>query len=259
MQLLIRDALETLLITEPIREAWVDHPFDYDIVDHDLAQAVGNQDAALCSVADLPWLNATHAIVPEFGVVSDEKSAVVAISKSRLDDLDRATVGTGLRFGRGALLGQALLNTFYGVEELQWIDGSSPSPDISILEGYDALREPASEHAVDLGQAWFILTGFAVASHVLVVPTAMEHEEVRVLLDVLVSALGIGIDRRKAITRAAANQHAVERPAMASMLRSQRYSMNAEDLESTLMLLRQGRSAPTVPYVSELAVRSVEE
>lgn len=245
MTLYIDDNLMTGMFAVPLREGWLETDVPYEVAPNLTSDRVGRGDVALISVAESASLIDTHFIDPSIAVVSGEPpiSTIAMRTPVRPDGIDESPIRMIDTTPTAELLIRALLRPFFGITADGFVfDSSNPAAADArcvVIDSLLGLTEPELGHQEDLVKAWFVLTGTPVVYAVAVVGVEADGGESE--LDLLRSALDLGIERRRDVRRILAGEdESIDRDKLASITNGLKYLLDVADIHSAGNLLARG-------------------
>lgn len=256
---LIDQTLATALLTEPIARGWADAGDQVDLVPNLTAEMVAERGAAaLVNSVDAAYLADRYAIVTDLAFVSHHHGAIAVWTPTRPDEIDHAIAGLNDVSRTAEAVARATITRFYGFQVTGW-DRTGVSGDITIHEGLSALQPPSRGHMGDLVRAWFILSGFPLPTHLLVVPRELATnapDEVDDLVTRLQAALATGIERRREIRRNLADDHGLDRELLSNFHADQTTKASKTVRKAWLDLIRRTSRAMKHPSLDDLMIIS---
>lgn len=231
-----------MFVTTPIREGWIDNAASVEVRPGLSAADVTENDVALIPAPAATLLTQTHVIDRSVAVVFDGVGLLAMRTPVRPDEIDSERVyliGVG---ASGEVLARALLKPFFGID-VSGFERVSQVPDdarIVVVEGPDALVEPASGFSEDLARSWFIMTGKAYVSHVAVIGVRALARGADDELATLRAAIDIGRERRRDVRRLVREASGVDTDRLADVTGRMRFALEPEDQEPLRMLIERG-------------------
>jgi predicted solute-binding protein len=253
VRLLIDETFATTTYTMPITSGWVSPPdgITIEIVNRLSTDSTSDEDIVLAPASEILYLQQTRDVAAGVAVVADANGAIAMRTPVRPDEVEATPVRLLDTSGVAELLARATLKPFYGIEPTSWVrDGDSPEAahaEVVIVEGAEALREPEAGFSEDLSQAWFILTGQPVVSHVLLVPSALPPADLTNVLTFLDAARTDGLARRRDWRPQLADREGVGRDRASAFWAAQRLKMEPADRPALLDLLGKGSLGTSNP------------
>lgn len=245
MTLYIDDNLLTGMIATPLREGWLETDVAYEVVPNLTADRVGRGDVALICIAEAASLVDTHYIDPAIAVVSGDppESTIAMRTPIRPDGIDESPIRMIDTTPTAELLIRALLRSFFGISANGFVyDAEAPETadaQCVVIDGLLGLTEPELGHQEDLVKAWYVLTGTPVVFAVAVVGVDADGGEEE--LELLRSALNLGIERRRDVRRIlAGDDESIDRDKLASITNNLTYQLDVADIHSAGNLLARG-------------------
>ena len=125
-------------------------------------------------------LQTSHTVLPFLAGGGNHGATIALIAEQPLGAIDDCLVDLGESSRLAEALARGTLRKFYGINPIAWLrderpEGETP-PIVEVREGGEALHlleEPGDRTVVELGKAWFILTGLPALTHLLLVPDAV--------------------------------------------------------------------------------------
>ena len=256
MRLLLHDTLATAPFIIPLGEGWVTPASDVVVeIRADLRGAdLDAYDVALFPVAEVAACQETHRVVPDVACVAGSVGPVVMRTPVRPDEVERSPVRLLATSGAGEVLARATLRPYYGIEPTAWVstadDPMASSAQVVVVEGVEALRPPEAGFAEDLSRAWFVLTGTAAVTHVLVAPLAADRAVLRPVLETFAALRQAGHDRRREWRRSLAAAQDLPLDRVHAFFAEQRLALDGDDRRALLMLLQRGGRGSAYPPVA---------
>lgn len=163
---------------------WITLPYAVETVAGlDAATARAHPEALVyLPLTEYAELQASHTVLPFLAGGGNHNAAIALISEQPLGEINECLVDLGESSRLAEALARGTLRKFYGINPLAWLrderpEGETP-PVVEVREGGEALHlleEPGDRTVVELGKAWFILTGLPAITHLLLVPDATLH------------------------------------------------------------------------------------
>lgn len=257
---LIDDCLTTALVSYPLTHGWLAVD-GFEPIRGLTAEAVAAAGVpALVGSVDAALLLDRYAVVTDIGFVSHHTGPIALWTAARPDEIEQTTVVLGGVSRTAEALARATIGHFYGIQVSGW-DREAVDGDAVVREGVPALQSVAAGHLGDLVRAWFILTGFPLATHVLVVPqstAAEDPEAVGALVRDLQATLAAGTERRRELRRNLAEEFDLDRARLSELHAEQTTVLSKTARKAWLDLLRRASHAMKLPPVSEPVVITVE-
>jgi hypothetical protein len=126
---------------------------------------------------------------------------------------------------------------------------------VVIVEGAEALREPEGGLSEDLTRAWYILHNQFVVSHLLLLPRDAAPARAEQVIDFLAAARTSGLASRREWRPALAEQEGIISARAGAFWSAQELTLAADDRDSLLTLLNEGRRGTTAPPPTNVAFR----
>jgi hypothetical protein len=253
VRLLIDETFATATYTVPITSGWVSPPegITVEIANRLTTDSASEEHILLAPASGILRLQQTHDVATGVAVITNGNGAIAMRTPVRPDEVEATPVRLLETSGIAELLARATLKPFYGIEPTGWArDGDSPEAaraEAVIVEGAEALREPEAGFSEDLSQAWFILTGQPVVSHVLLVPSALPPADLTNVLTFLDAARTDGLARRRDWRPQLADREGVGRGRASAFWAAQRLKMEPADRPALLDLLGKGSLGTSNP------------
>lgn len=243
MSILLDDSLVTSFVTAPFREGWLPDARDVEIRPGLRAEDVGLDDVALLSIAESTRLTKTHLIEPRVAVVLDGTGPIAIRTPVRPDSVEDTSVRLLDAGPTAELATRALLKAYFGIVGTSFVSADSDEgadAQVVVVDGAEGLREPEAGHQEDLARAWFVLTGNALVSHVMVVGVELEARGSGNGVEVVIEAIATGVARRRDVRQALADAHNLERDRLAEFTNRIRYELGPDDRRSAANLVSRG-------------------
>lgn len=248
MTLYIDDNLMTGMIAQPLKEGWIETEVPFEVVPNLTADAVGRGDVALISIAEASRLIDTHYIDPSIAVVSglspDVPLSTMAMrTPVRPDGIEQSPIRMIDTTPIAELLTRALVGSFFGISAEDFIsDADNPAAadaQVVIIDGRLGLTEPELGYQEDLLKAWYVLTGTQVVYAAAVVGVEADGGDAE--LELLRSALEVGVERRRDVRRLLAREdESINRDKLAAITNGLKYQLDPTDVNSASNLLARG-------------------
>jgi predicted solute-binding protein len=246
------------MLAHPVEQGWVDDPGQIELVQGLTAETVAERDCcALLGSIDAMRLVERFAVVTDIALVSWHTGAIALRTTARPDEVDNVPVALDGVSRTAEALARATINHFYGITIESWTREESEGAAL-LLEDAAALRTPVEgqEHLGDLVRAWFILTSFPLATHVLVAPKAMierEADAVRNLVERLEAIRTVAEDRRRELRRNLASQFELDRDRLVEFQSEQTGALSKTARKGWLDLSRRVARAMKLPSTDPLS------
>lgn len=243
--LLVDDNLTTALVAVPFAQGWVETDVAVSVREGLRAADVASEDVALLSVAEATLLAETHILVSEVAIVLHGIGPIAMRTPVRPDGVEDTVVRL-LDVGPSAeMVARAMLRPYFGITATSFATtDESPgaaSAQAVILDGAAGLTQPESGYHEDLAKHWFVFTGQALVSHVLVVGLHAQARGPEAEIAALRAAAATGQERRKDVRRIVAERWGIDdRDALAEMTNRQRFALTADDRNSLANLVARG-------------------
>ena len=178
-RLLLDDWPRIALLALAQELGWITLPFQVEVVPSLTAQTARAHPDALVYVplTEYAELQTSHTILPLFAAGGNHNAAVVLLADQPLGEINDCLVDLADSSRLAEALARGTLRKFYGITPIAWLRDERPegdaTPVVEVREGGEALHlleEPGDRVVVDLGRAWFILTGLPAITHLLLVP-----------------------------------------------------------------------------------------
>ncbi len=240
MRLLIHDTLATAFFVEPLRRGWVSAEIDVSIQERLNAECIGPQEFALAPAPECSLLVESHRILPDVAVVARATAGIAMRTSIRPDEISDAEVVLYDVSGTAGVLARALLWPFFGISTTGWNDERSAGAMVTIVEGALALQEPEIGHAIDLGRAWFVMTGMPVVTHTLLAPVGSTLGDRELIVALLNDCRQRAHEQRKALRQALEAALGIERERLMEFFAQQRYRLDDSDQPALVALIVKG-------------------
>lgn len=251
---LIHDTFATAPFTLPIQLEWIQPSRNPELKRSLAASDIGIDDFALAPAIEVARLLETHIVLPQVAVISTGSGPVSVQTPVRPDEVIDAEVRLLDCSSVAEFLARATLNEFYGISVRRWSAQPSASAEVVVLEGADALAEPEAGFGEDLVRAWFILTGRAAVTHLLLAPVGASESERNDISTSLQQAIAVAGERRRDLRAVLTAQSKLPRERVTAAILSQRYQLTREDVQSLIWLIRRGSAGTDVSPVEELPI-----
>jgi hypothetical protein len=245
LPLLIDDTLATAFATVPFSEGWLETAVEVQLETNLAAGAIRRGDIALVSAAEATLLGETHVIDSSVAVVLDGTGPVAMRTPVRPDEVDNVVVRLLDVGPTGEMLLRALLRPYFGITASGFArsddDPGASEAQVVVVDGALGLDAPESGFQDDLVRDWFVLTGEAVVSHVLMIGVEALARGAQTEVDLLRQAIATAQERRKDTRRVAAERWGVgDRDALATMTNRQRFELTQADRHSLATMVTRG-------------------
>ncbi len=243
--LLLDDTLTTAFVAVPLTQGWVETGVTVFATENLRAADVTSDDVALLSVAEATLLAETHILVSDVAVVLDGIGPIAMRTPVRPDGVEDTVVRL-LDVGPTAeMVTRAMLRPYFGITATSFaVADDSPgaaSAQVVILDGAAGLTQPESGYHEDLAKHWFVFTGQALVSHVIVVGLHAQARGADDEIAALAAAVAVGQERRKDVRRVVAERWDVDdRDALSEMTNRQRFALSSADRNSLANLVARG-------------------
>lgn len=253
-RVLVHQTFGTLPVLLSVELEWVQPGVRFEARPGLNASQVGLEDFALLPSVESARLVATHLILPEVAVTATNTGAIAMHTPVRPDEVETSPVRLFHVSSTAEFLARATLREFYGITPSAWQTEASATAGVVVLEGVDALAEPEAGFSEDLVRAWFILTGRAVVTHVLLAPLGATESERQAVVASFREVLSVSSERRRDLRAVITEQAGLTRERVTAALLSQRYSMTPGDLQSLIWLIRRGAPGTNITPVDSLPI-----
>lgn len=268
MVLLIDDTFGSAMLATPFAEGWVETGADVELREHLPASAVGPADVALVSAGEATLLAESHVLVSDVAIVMDGTGAIVMRTPVRADEVDDVVIRLSNTGATAELLTRALIRPYFGITAKAMV-ASDDAPeaaeaDVVILDDANGLLQPEAGFQDDLVRGWFVFTGQAVVSHVVVIGVEALARGAETELSALQQAVAAAAERKRDIRSAMAKRWSIEdRDRLAEVTNRQRFSLTADDRNSLANLVARGtwgsRFGKRLPAYRDVVERLAEE
>jgi predicted solute-binding protein len=200
---------------------WVTLPTPIETVSGLSAQTARNRPDALLfvPVAEYPELQQDYTILPALAGGGNYNAGIVLVANRPLEDIDACTVDLADSSRTAEALARGTLRKFYGINPVAWLRDQRPEdpdlPVVEVREGGEALHlldEPGGRVVVDLGRAWFILTGLPPVTHLLLAPDGFlrsDPADLNAMEEASVAAFATLRERREELRRELSTRYGV--------------------------------------------------
>jgi hypothetical protein len=245
LTLLIDDNLTTSLISVPLSEGWVDTSVKVEIREGLSASDVTSEDVALISAAEATLLADTHVLISEIAVVLDGVGPIAMRTPVRPDGVEETVVRLLDAGPTAEVLIRALLRPYFGISATTFArsddDPGAETAEVVILDGAAGLLQPEAGHQSDLVRDWFVLTGQAVVSHVVVIGLHALARGAGAELETLAAAVATGLERKRDVRGIVAARWDIEdREVLGEITNRQRFELTQADRNSLANLIARG-------------------
>ncbi len=245
MTLLIDDTLTTAIVATPFREEWVTTDVPIAVREGLTAPDVTVEDVALLPAAEATLLGETHVLLTEIAIVLDGTGPIVMRTPARPDDVDNVIVRLLDTGPTAEMLVRALLRPYFGITASGFVlagqDPGAADAQAVVLDGAAGLAQPEFGFQSDLVRDWFVLTGQAVVSHVLVAGVRAFARGLDPELAALREAVRLGQERKREVRGiVAARWEVTDRGALATMTNRQRFELTQADRNSLANMATRG-------------------
>ncbi|HET7037093.1 MAG TPA: MqnA/MqnD/SBP family protein [Thermomicrobiaceae bacterium] len=236
---LIDESIATALVTEPLKQSLIEAD-SLELVAGLRAEAVAERGAyALLGSVDAALLLASHSVVTDFALVSGHSGPYALWTPTRPDEIDNVPVALDGVSRTAEAIARATIHHFFGITVAGWERDTGEGQAV-VREGAGALRAAELGELNDLVRAWYVLTNFPFATHLLVVPKALteQPERVAALVRTLQQALDAGIEHRREIRRDLTNEFDLDRDKLVDFQNDQKHTLSKSARKAWLDLLR---------------------
>jgi len=245
MAILIDDGVLAAPIRVPLTEGWVASSIPVEVRHHLQATDVGPGDIALISTAEVTRAAETHVVAPDVAVVVEGIGDIVMRTPVRPDGVEETPIRLIDISSTGEMLIRALLRPFFGITASTFVtsdeDAEATKAEVAIVEGLDALHEPEAGFQSDLAQAWYILTGTNLVSHVVIIGLEAQARGIGdEAVAILAQAAEVGAERKRDVRSAIAGDADVDREKLAELTNNLRFSLTPTDRGSLTNLIARG-------------------
>ena len=186
----------------------------------------------------------------------------VLVADRALEVIDACAVDLADSSRTAEALARGTLRKFYGLNPIAWLRDERPEdpnlPVVEIREGGEALHlldEPGDRIVVELGRAWFILTGLPPVTHLLLAPDTLlraDPDALRALGDALAVANTVLRDLRDDLRRELSTRHGVSLALLNRYYDDQLASLTGDGQKSVRALLAATTRSMGLPPVGAL-------
>ena len=245
LTLLIDDNLTTALIAVPLANGWVETDVTVDVRAGLAASDVTMEDVALISVAEATLLADSHVIISEVAVVLDGIGPIAMRTPVRPDGVEDTVVRLLDAGPTAELLIRALLRPYFGITASTFAltddDPAAARAEVIVLDNGAGLSQPEAGYQEDLAKDWFVLTGQALVSHVVVIGLQALARGPDAEIATLLQAVAVGQERRKDVRGMVAERWEVtDRDLLAEITNRERFSLTQADRNSLATLVARG-------------------
>lgn len=236
---LIDESIATALITEPVKQGLLAAP-TLELVAGLRAEAVAERDAgALLGSVDAALLLDSHSVVTDLALVSWHAGPYALWTPARPDEIDNVPVALDGVSRTAEAIARATIHHFFGITVAGWERDTGEGQAV-VREGAEALRAAEQGVLSDLVRAWYVLSNYPFATHLLVVPKALteQPERVAAIARTLRQALDLGIEHRREIRRDLTNAFDLDRDRLVDFQNDQKYTLTKSARKAWLDLLR---------------------
>lgn len=217
---------------------------------------------AFVPVGDYPLLQGDRTVLPELAAGGVYNAAIVLVADRPLPTIERCLVDLADASRTAEALARATLQKFYGLTPVGWTCDAPPEdpelPVVAVREGGEALHlldEPGSRAVVDLGRAWFLLTGLPPVTHLLLAPDrllAAAPDAVAALRAALAAAPDALAPHRDALRDELATRYGVARALLDRYYDDQFATLTGDAQKSLRALLTAAARSMALPPVGAL-------
>lgn len=243
---------------------WLTLPFSIAMVSGLTARSAQAQPGALlyAPLTEYPDLQSSHTIMPMLAGVGKYNAAIVLVSDRPLGEITDCAVDLGESSRLAEALARATLRKFYGINPIVWLRDGRPDSDeppvVEVREGGEALHlldEPGDRVVVDLGRAWFLLTGLPPITHLLLAPDSMLRSNPDlpgVVEAALADAEAVIAARRDELRRELSARYGVSREVLDRYYDDQIATLNGDAQKSLRALLTAASRSMGLPPLAAL-------
>jgi predicted solute-binding protein len=243
---------------------WVTLPTPIETVPGLSVQTARSRPDALiyAPVTEYPELQQSHTILPALAGGGNYNSAIVLVTNHPLEEIDACVVDLADTSRTAEALARGTLRKFYGMNPVAWLrEGRPDNPDLPVVEvreGGEALHlldEPGDRVVVDLGRAWFILTGLPPVTHLLLAPDGFlrsDPAELNGMEEASVTAFATLHERREELRRELSTRYGVSLNLINRFYDDQLPSLTGDAQKSVRALLTATSRSMGLPPVAAL-------
>jgi predicted solute-binding protein len=243
---------------------WIALPTTLETVSGLTAQAaLGRPDAfVFAPVTEYAELQQRYTVLPVIVGGGNYNAAIVLVAERALGEIDACAVDLADTSRTAEALARATLRKFYGINPVVWFRDERPNdpnlPIVEIREGGEALHlldEPGDQTVVELGRAWFVLTGLPPVTHLLLAPDALlqgDGDVLRALEESGAAALATLHERRDDLRRELSARYGVSLPLLNRYYDDQLPALTGDAQKSVRALLTATSRSMGLPPVAAL-------
>ncbi|MFN8512097.1 MAG: MqnA/MqnD/SBP family protein [Chloroflexia bacterium] len=213
-------------------------------------------------VAEYPDLQQSYTILPTLVGGGNYNAAIVLVADRPLEEIDACAVDLADSSRTAEALARGTLRKFYGLNPVAWLRDERPEdpnlPVVEIREGGEALHlldEPGNRVVVELGRAWFILTGLPPVTHLLLAPDALlraDPDAPRAVSEAIAVANTVLRDRRDDLRQELSTRYGVSLPLLNRYYDDQFAALTGDGQKSVRALFTAIARSMALPPVAAL-------
>lgn len=213
-------------------------------------------------MTEYPELQQDYTILPVLVGGGNYNTAIVLVADRQLAEIELCAVDLADTSRAAEALARGTLRKFYGLNPVAWFrDGRPDDPDLPVVEvreGGEALHlldEPGDRTVVDLGRAWFILTGLPPVTHLLLAPDGFlrsESADLNAMEEAGVVAFATLHERREELRRELSTRYGVSLALINRFYDDQLPSLTGDAQKSVRALLTAASRSMGLPPVAAL-------
>jgi predicted solute-binding protein len=243
---------------------WVTLPMPLEMVAGLAAATAARRPDALlfAPVAEYPELQQGYTILPALVGGGNYNAAIVLVADRALGEIDACAVDLADSSRTAEALARGTLRKFFGINPVAWLRDERPAdpnlPVVEIREGGEALHlldEPGGRAVVELGRAWFVLTGLPPITHLLLAPDALlraDAEAPRAVSEAIAVANTVLRDRRDDLRRELSTRYGVSLALLNRYYDDQCVALTGDGQKSVRALLTSTTRSMGLPPVGAL-------
>jgi predicted solute-binding protein len=243
---------------------WATLPMPLEMVPALTAATAPRRPEALlfAPVAEYSELQQGYTVLPALVGGGNYNAAIVLVADRALAEIDTCAVDLADTSRTAEALARGTLRKFYGLNPVAWLRDERPEdpglPVVEIREGGEALHlldEPGGRVVVELGRAWFILTGLPPITHLLLVPDALlrtDPDLPRAVGEAIAIANTILRDRRDDLRQELSTRYGVSLPLLHRYYDDQFVALTGDGQKSVRALLTATARSMGLPPVAAL-------